>query len=55
MYDYIVIGAGSAGSIVASKLAASDSAMSILLVEAGGFSGSRTFFLVVAKYYALEK
>lgn len=34
-YDYIVIGAGSAGSIVASKLAAYDSAMSILLIEAG--------------------
>ena len=36
MYDYIVIGAGSAGSIVASKLAASDSNVSILLIEAGG-------------------
>lgn len=35
-YDYIVIGAGSAGSIVASKLAASDSNASILLIEAGG-------------------
>lgn len=35
-YDYIVIGAGSAGSIVASKLAVYDSAMSILLIEAGG-------------------
>ena len=34
MYDYIVIGAGSAGSIVASKLA--DSNVSILLIEAGG-------------------
>lgn len=34
-YDYIVIGAGSAGSIVASKLAAYDSGMSILLIEAG--------------------
>jgi len=36
MYDYIVIGAGSAGSIVASKLADSDSNVSILLIEAGG-------------------
>src|SRR5579883_2386972 len=35
-YDYVVIGAGSAGSIVASKLAAYDSGMSILLLEAGG-------------------
>lgn len=35
-YDYIVIGAGSAGSIVASKLAAYDSGIRILLLEAGG-------------------
>ena len=35
-YDYIVIGAGSAGSIVASKLAAYDSEIRILLIEAGG-------------------
>ncbi len=34
-YDYIVVGAGSAGSIVASKLAARDSAISILTIEAG--------------------
>ncbi|MEH1928375.1 GMC family oxidoreductase [Nostoc sp.] len=34
-YDYVVIGAGSAGSIVASKLAAYDSGMNILLIEAG--------------------
>ncbi|MEH2337746.1 lycopene cyclase family protein [Nostoc sp.] len=34
-YDYIVVGAGSAGSIVASKLAAHDSSISILLIEAG--------------------
>jgi len=34
-YDYIVVGAGSAGSIVASKLAAHDSGISILLIEAG--------------------
>ncbi|WP_290878874.1 lycopene cyclase family protein [Fischerella sp.] len=34
-YDYIVVGAGSAGSIVASKLAARDSGISILTIEAG--------------------
>ncbi|MHC5937259.1 GMC family oxidoreductase [Nostoc sp.] len=35
-YDYIVIGAGSAGSIVASRLAAHSSNITILLIEAGG-------------------
>lgn len=35
-YDYIVIGAGSAGSIVASSLAVNDTGMKILLLEAGG-------------------
>jgi choline dehydrogenase len=34
-YDYIVIGAGSAGSIVAAGLAASKKAPSVLLLEAG--------------------
>ena len=61
IYDYIVIGAGSAGSIVASKLAASNSDASILLIEAGGvppnpiqmFSPS-DWFEVLQKYPEIE-
>ncbi len=55
MYDYIVIGAGSAGSIVASKLAASDSAMSILLVEAGGLPYSDQMYFPSDWFEVLQK
>ncbi|WP_199756006.1 GMC family oxidoreductase [Chroococcidiopsis cubana] len=55
-----MIGAGSAGSIVASKLAASDSAMNVLLIEAGGFPTSNQmyspsdWFEVLQKYPEIE-
>ncbi|RUT04406.1 hypothetical protein DSM106972_046340 [Dulcicalothrix desertica PCC 7102] len=54
--DYIIIGAASAGSIVASKLAAHDSGVSILLLEAGGSADNpqmwapSNWFEVLQKY-----
>lgn len=55
MYDYIVIGAGSAGSIVAAKLAASDSAMNVLLIEAGGFPISDQMYSPSNWFEVLQK
>ena len=55
MYDYIVVGAGSAGSIVASKLAASNSSMKILLIEAGGIPFANQMYLASDWFEVLQK
>jgi choline dehydrogenase len=53
--DYIIIGAGSAGSIVASKLAAHDSGVSILLLEAGGGADNPQMWVPSDWFEVLQK
>ncbi|NET40071.1 MAG: GMC family oxidoreductase [Cyanothece sp. SIO1E1] len=55
MYDYIVVGAGSAGSIVASKLAAFNSSIKILLIEAGGIPFANQMYLASDWFEVLQK
>ncbi|MGD1896303.1 MAG: GMC family oxidoreductase [Phormidesmis sp.] len=54
-YDYIVIGAGSAGSMVAAKLASADSATSVLLIEAGGAPSSPQMYRPSDWFDVLQK
>jgi len=53
-FDYIVVGAGAAGCVVAGRLAATDPPMSVLLIEYGGRGRNPLLYLPKGFYYTLR-
>jgi choline dehydrogenase-like flavoprotein len=53
-FDYIVVGAGAAGSVVAGRLGSSDRGLSVLLVEYGGSARNPLLHVPKGFYYTLR-
>lgn len=53
-FDYIVVGAGAAGCVVAGRLAAAESRPSVLLIEYGGRGRNPLLYIPKGFYYTLR-